>query len=215
MLFQTRQKILFIGDSITDAGRRNTTPPFGTGYVNMVRCALLARYPELLLSFVNQGISGNCVGDLAARWDTDVLAERPDWVSLMIGINDLWPAFGSPYQCRKALPPMDYKATLHQLVNVTRERIGAHVILLTPYVIEPNQQDPFRAGVDAFGAAVAEIGQTEEAHVVDTQAAFDAVLAHSDAGAWSADRVHLEEPSHMVIALAFLRCVGFDLGRRS
>ncbi len=83
MQFKPQQKIVFIGDSITDCGRRGAAEPFGSGYVSIAR-ALLARYPELGLQFVNKGIGGNTVRDLAARWEQDVVAERPDWLSVMM-----------------------------------------------------------------------------------------------------------------------------------
>src|SRR5689334_13593891 len=94
MLLTAHQKILLIGHSITDAGRRGPAAPYGEGYVAMVRNFLLARYPQLGLTFANRGVSGDTVRDLDARWERDVIAERPDWLSIGIGINDVWRAFG-------------------------------------------------------------------------------------------------------------------------
>ena len=91
LVFGPQQKIVLIGDSITDCGRRNEPfAPYGAGYVKFVRALLLARYPELGLEVVNRGIGGNTVRDLARRWDEDVIAEQPDWLSVKIGINDVW-----------------------------------------------------------------------------------------------------------------------------
>src|SRR4051812_30904703 len=99
MLLTAHQKILFAGDSITDAGRRSLAAPYGEGYVSMVRNFVLARYPELGLTFVNRGVAGDTVRDLDARWERDVIAERPDWLAVFIGINDVWRAFGdSPHE---------------------------------------------------------------------------------------------------------------------
>ena len=93
MIFERGQKIVFIGDSITDAGRRTDPVGNGSGYFNLVRSFVLARYPELELDIVNRGIGGDTVRHLQARWDADVIAEQPDWLSVKIGINDVWRTF--------------------------------------------------------------------------------------------------------------------------
>jgi len=78
---RANQKLLFIGDSITDCGRRNTAAPYGSGYVREVYLWLGALYPELNVTVVNQGISGNTSRDLVTRWESDVIAEQPDWLA--------------------------------------------------------------------------------------------------------------------------------------
>ena len=91
LLFRPNQKVVFIGDSITDCGRRGEpNAPYGAGYMAMVRNFLIARYPGLNLAFENRGISGNTIRDLKARWEEDVIAEQPGVLSVMIGINDVW-----------------------------------------------------------------------------------------------------------------------------
>ena len=66
----------------------------------MVKAFLDAQYPELAIRVVNKGNSGNTVRDLETRWQDDVLDLSPDWVSIMIGVNDYWHtvAFGSKYK---------------------------------------------------------------------------------------------------------------------
>src|SRR5712691_10847955 len=100
--FQDGQTVLFIGDSITYCDRRGAAAPFGTGYVKAAIDLITARYPERRLQFVNEGISGNTVQDLRGRWETDVVAHRPDWLSIKIGINDLHRALDETPQ---AVPP--------------------------------------------------------------------------------------------------------------
>jgi lysophospholipase L1-like esterase len=78
MIFEQGQRIVFIGDSITDCGRRDANPPYGNGYMSLVRAFVTARYPELDLSWENRGISGDTVRHLKARWDEDVIALNPD-----------------------------------------------------------------------------------------------------------------------------------------
>ncbi len=209
MLFTPNQKLLFIGDSITDCGRRGESGPYGSGYVSLVRSLLLARYPELHLSFENRGIGGNTVRDLAARWETDVLKERPDWLSVMIGINDVWRSFGgNPHE---AVPLSEYAETLRELLDQTREHLGARLILMEPYMIEPDLAHPTRAEMDRYGATVRVLAEERGAILVRTQAAFDEAPAHTTPQDWAADQIHPSLAGHAVIALAFLRAVGFEL----
>ena len=72
MLFGHGQKVVLIGNGITDCGRRQASAPYGNGYVHLARAFLQSRYPELGLEIANRGISGNTVRDLAARWEEDV-----------------------------------------------------------------------------------------------------------------------------------------------
>ena len=82
-------RLVFVGDSITDCGRRDSDPPLGCGYVRMAADLITARYPGHGVRVVNTGISGNTVKDLTPRWTEDVINHDPDWLSVMIGINDV------------------------------------------------------------------------------------------------------------------------------
>jgi lysophospholipase L1-like esterase len=207
MLFGAKQTILFIGDSITDAGRREVNVPYGLGYVNMVRDFLLARYPDLQLTVVNRGVGGDTTRDLLARWNADVLAAPPDWLALKIGINDVWRAFGD--HPADAVPLPEYITNLRHLLDQTLARRPVRLILLTPYMIEPDRAQPMRQAMDQYGAAVKALAGEYQAVLVDTQAAFDAALQHTTPDAWAADQIHPDGPGHALLALAFLRAVGF------
>jgi lysophospholipase L1-like esterase len=136
LVFGPQQKIVLIGDSITDCGRRSEPfAPYGAGYVNFVRALLLARYPELGLEVVNRGIGGNTVRDLAQRWEEDVIAEQPDWLSVKIGINDVWRTMTG--RQAEAVPLEEYRATYRALLERTRRETRARLILMEPYVIAP------------------------------------------------------------------------------
>ncbi|MGO4272601.1 GDSL-type esterase/lipase family protein, partial [Paenibacillus sp. TAF58] len=90
MRLEKGTKLVMIGDSITDAGRERpigegSFAGIGNGYVALVEALLHSFYPELGIRVVNMGISGNTVLDLKARWETDVLELKPDWLSIMVG----------------------------------------------------------------------------------------------------------------------------------
>ncbi len=208
MLFQPKQKILFVGDSITDCGRRAAAAPYGDGYMSLVRSLLIARCPQLDLRFVNRGISGDTTRELQSRWERDVLAEQPDWVSLMIGINDVWRAFGSnPHQ---AVPLPEYEQTLRDLLTSVR-RQGARLIVMTPYMIEPDLRVPMRRQMDLYCSAAERIAHEQDGLLVHSQRAFDDALRDTAPEDWAPDQIHPNNAGHAVLALAWLRAVGFEL----
>ena len=100
LLFQSGEKVLFIGDSITDCGRRGDHAPLGSGYVKKVTELITAKYPGRRIEYVNKGIGGDIVEGLEARWDVDVIAEQPDWLSVKIGINNASRQLGGGYSKR-------------------------------------------------------------------------------------------------------------------
>jgi lysophospholipase L1-like esterase len=211
MKIQDGQTLLFIGDSITDAGRAypvGLRAGLGEGYVAFVDSLLSAILPERRIRVLNTGISGNRVTDLEARWQRDVLDLRPDWLSVMIGINDVWRQFDS------ALDPGQvgidrYEAVYRALLGRTRPALKG-LALLTPYFIEANASDPMRKRMDEYGRVVKRLAAEFDAVFVDTQAAFDRYLAHRPSQSLCGDRVHPNKTGHMILAKAFLTGVGLE-----
>lgn len=213
MKIDANSKLIMIGDSITDAGRvrpvgEGLFEALGHGYVSFVAGLLGAVCPEKRIRAVNMGTSGNTIRDIKARWQEDVVALDPDWVSLMIGINDVWRQFDSPLQSELHVSLDEYEATLDELIGSTMPRLEGFV-LMTPYVIEPNRKDAMRETMDRYGEAVRRAAQKHGAVIVDTQAAFDEVLqnVHPMSLAW--DRVHPNVTGHMIITRAFLNAIEF------
>jgi len=212
MRIEAGSKLLFIGDSVTDCGRVHPVgeglgAALGNGYVSYVEAVLGAARPEAQLRIVNMGVSGNTVRDLKARWQRDVLELRPDWLSIMIGINDVWRQFDSPTRPEAAVPLDEYERTLMVLVRQALPSVKG-LVLMTPFFIEPNRTDAMRTRMDEYGAAVRRIAGETGALLVDTQAAYDVVLEHCYSANISWDRVHPNHVGHMVLARAFLNVVG-------
>jgi len=212
-----RSKLVMVGDSITDAGRARPVgegrgEAIGKGYVMMVEALLGAVYPEQWIRTVNQGISGNTVRDLKARWQTDVLDLAPDWVSVMIGANDVWRQFDSPRQTEKHVLIEEYETTLDELVLSTLPRVKG-VVLIAPFYLESNRADAMRATMDRYGAAVRRLADKHHTLFVDSQAAFDEVLKTYYPASLNWDRVHPDHIGSMVIARAFVNAIGFDWSR--
>lgn len=205
-------RLVMIGDSVTDCNRARpvgdgSADALGDGYVAEINALLLATLPELGIRITNMGVGGNTVRDLAARWETDVLALKPDWLSVMIGINDVWRQF-DPLRQAEGVPPAEFARTCDALLARTRPQLQG-LVLMTPYYIEPLKTDAMRRRMDEYGAIVRQLAVKHAAGCVDTQAAFDRVLAHHDSTVFSSDRVHPNRIGHMVLARAFLEAVGF------
>jgi lysophospholipase L1-like esterase len=214
MRIQQRSRLVMIGDSITDAGRvrpvgERAFAGLGTGYVSLVDSLLGAFYPGLDVRVTNMGVSGNTVRDLKARWQTDVLDLKPDWLSVMIGINDVWRQFDSPLQKEWHVLPEEYEATLRELATRTRPLLKG-LVLMTPYYMEPSRSDAMRAAMDRYGAIVRKIAEASEALFVDCQGAIDSVMASYYPATLGWDRVHPGQLGHMVLARSFLAAVGFE-----
>ena len=209
MIFEAGQRIVFIGDSITDKNRRDVAAPYGDGYVSLVRAFVMAAYPHLGLNWFNRGVSGDTVRDLKARWQTDVIALRPDWLSVKIGINDVWRGFLDRHD--EAVPLDEFESTLRALLREAVDRTGCRLILAEPYVIEPDRNEPQRALTDRYGLVVRSLAAEFDAVNIRTQDAFDRVLTATKPEAWSDDRIHADLPGHAVIAQAFLHTLGWHL----
>ena len=213
MKLQQNSKLVMIGDSITDGGRTRPVgeglfDALGHGYVSLVDALLGAVYPERGIRVVNMGCGGHTVLDLKERWQTDVLDLKPDWLSIMIGTNDIWRQFDSPRQTETHVLPDVYEKTLDELVSRTLPLVP-NIVLMTPFYLEPNLADPMRRRMDEYGAIVRDLSEKHGTLFVDTQAAFDTVLVEYYPATIAWDRVHPSLTGHMVLARAFLNTIDF------
>lgn len=137
MQIKANQTILFIGDSITDCGRRDANAPLGSGYVKMFSDMLITRHPRKNITVINKGIGGDTVPGLQSRWADDVIRNKPDWLSIKIGINDLHRTFQKE---APQVPPPLYEETYDDILQRTRAALPKCKLLLI---------DPFYISTDA------------------------------------------------------------------
>jgi lysophospholipase L1-like esterase len=213
MKIERGSTLLMIGDSITDCARARpigeaVSWDIGNGYVSLVNALLGAACPRDDIRIRNLGTSGNTVRDLADRWQADVMDLKPDWLSVMIGINDVWRQFDAPLQKEWHVGLDEYSATLDQLVSTARPHLKG-LVLMSPYFIEPNRDDPMRAMMDCYGQAVRRVAKRHDAIFVDCQAAFDDILTVVHPVALAGDRIHPTLTGHMILARAFLEALDF------
>ncbi|MEO2204130.1 SGNH/GDSL hydrolase family protein [Paenibacillus pabuli] len=213
MKLQKNDKLLFIGDSITDCGRVHPvgegSSGLGHGYVAQVYALLRAIYPELMLRIQNVGTSGNTIRDLKQRWDRDVIDLKPDWLTMMIGINDVWRQFDHPLSTESHVFLEEYESTLRELVASVRPQLKG-LVLMTPFYLEANPEDPMRATMDIYGEVVRRVANEFDAIFVDTQAAFVPFWDHFYTSVLTHDRVHPDATGHMILSKAFLDAIGFE-----
>lgn len=212
MLVADGSRFVMIGDSVTDCGRarpigRKQHNNLGEGYVKHLDAMLTSRYPERNIEILNLGIGGNKVTDLAARWQTDVLDLHPHWLSVMIGINEVWRYFDSP--CSEDQVDIEtYEQTYRSILDQVRPQLQG-LLLATPYFVEKNKQDPMRQKMESYAARVKQLAADYDAIFVDTQAAFDQFLEHKSSYYVARDRIHPNPTGHQIIADAFLRGIEF------
>jgi lysophospholipase L1-like esterase len=198
--------VLFIGDSITDCGRRDVAAPFGDGYVSLFIDLVMARYPERSYRFINQGIGGNTVLDLRARWQEDVIRHRPDWLSVKIGINDLHRYLAG----EKAFSPDRYRESYEYILEQAVQQTSARLILIDPFYLSiDGEGDPFRRQVldllPHYLEAVADLAVRYQARHVQTQAMFARQLQYRPPSTFCPEPVHPNRTGHLLIAVELLR----------
>ena len=156
MIFKHMDRIVFAGDSVTDM---ESAQPVGEGlfenvgksYVRIVENMLSAFYPEVYIRVTNSGISGNTSRDLLQRFDRDVVSLNPDWVSICIGINDVWRQFDSPAIPDEQVSPEEYRSNVEKMILSVKDNVKG-IFLMTPYYMEPNGEDWMRKRMDTYGA---------------------------------------------------------------
>ena len=92
---------------------------------------------------------------------------KPDWLSTLIGINDVWAQYDTHVQTEGYVSINEYAATLERLIRMTRPQLKG-MVLMTPFFIEPNRADPMRAMMDRYGAVVRRLAVQYQAILVDT-----------------------------------------------
>ena len=168
---------LMQGDSITDANRnRSTSKPdpyheLGKGYPAFTASALELKYPGEY-TYINKGISGNRIVDLFARDKIDLINLKPDILSILIGVNDVW----HEYSRQNGVEPEKFEMIYNVLLDEVQEALpDIKVILMGAFVLPglPYDYKAFRADVEERAAITKKIAEERGFPFVDLQALFD------------------------------------------
>ena len=126
-------KILFQGDSVTDAGRDRSDPhDMGNGYPRFASAMIQDSFPDTELEFVNLGIGGNRTEHLVERLETDFVEIQPDIVSIMIGVNDVWHHYSHGIETSDEQFEQNYRAVL----DAIKTRTSARILMIQPFLLE-------------------------------------------------------------------------------
>ncbi len=201
------EKVLFTGDSITDCGRRGEFAPYGQGYVSKAIQLVTAKYPERKIAYVNTGIGGHTVRELAPRWHEDVVAHQPDWLSVMIGINDVHRFLRSVPADR--IDVLEYEDTYRRMLVAAREQTKARLILVESFYLSTDPEHVSIKTLTEYLEVVRSLAEEFDALLVPVHQDFQKALAVRPSEEWSEDNVHPFPQGHMFIALSWLRTMGW------
>ncbi len=209
--------ILFIGDSITDADRdARAYKPFGFGYVHFVANILLAKYPEYNLNIINRGVSGNTIRDLKNRWQKDCIAHKPDILSILIGVNDVWWQFAGEAELPFAVFPDEYETTFKRLLDDTIQKCNSQIVICEPFMFCDDLSNPvfiqLRRYVETTRRLAAELVRRPcggcNAVLVPFQEAIGERIKEIPPQNWSDDMVHPHLWAHAWLAQQWLIATG-------
>ena len=203
MQIRSGQTILFIGDSITDCGRRGTDAPLGSGYVRLFADMLIIRHPNKAITVINKGIGGDVVTGLRDRWSDDVIRNKPDWLSVKIGINDLHRTLR---QSVDAVPPQLYQEAYEDVIKRTRHALPkCKLLLIDPfYISTDNAPTSFRGAVlkllPEYLRIIHDLSRRYGTLHVKTHALFQRLIGTCEPDTFCPEPVHPNLTGHMAIA---------------
>ena len=208
--------ILFQGDSITDAGRSrdpakatapNNQPGLGNGYAWLAAAELLVARPDDALKIFNRGISGHKVFQLAERWQADCLDLKPNLLSILIGVNDIWHSLD---------PKLGYKGTvevyerdLQALLERTRKALPkVKLVICEPFVLRCGAvNDRWFPEFDRYRAASKRVAKSQHTTFVPFQTMFGEAIKYAPPEHWAADGVHPSPAGASLMAYFWLKAV--------
>lgn len=212
-IIEKESTILFQGDSITDAGRErksegnaNNQNALGRGYVYSIASQLLADRAGDGLKIYNRGISGNKVFQLADRWDKDCLDLKPDVLSILIGVNDIWHSLNGNYEGTVDKYEKDYRALLRRTVKALPE---VKLVICEPFVLRCGAvNDKWFPEFDEYRATAKKMSKEFDSVFVPFQSMFDDAVKKARPSHWAGDGVHPSMAGAYLMGQEWLRVVG-------
>jgi lysophospholipase L1-like esterase len=205
MPFKPKERIVFIGDSITDKGRKKDALKLGNGYVRMLHDYLSVELPDHSLKIINEGVSGNRVIDLEKRWRMDVLDHQPQWISISIGINDVWRQLDSPDADQ--VYPERFEAVYRKLLEQTRELPNCRLILMQPTVIKEYVDSTGNSLLKPYVDIVNRLAEEYDAVLVRTHEAFISFIQCETGKDLTTDGVHMTTLGDTLMATAWIKAL--------
>lgn len=196
-------KIVFIGDSITEWGREGDPEDIGTGYVRLIHDYLITSYPEKIFTVLNRGIGGIRITDLADRWQKDVVEEEPAFVSISIGINDVWRQLDHPQ--KEQVYPEQFEEIYNDILTQIKEKTKAVIILMEPTIIGEDAETEGNQKLVAYSKIVRKLAEKYGAVLVPTRDAFIQYLQSGTGYKLTIDGVHTNSAGNMLMAKTWIQ----------
>jgi lysophospholipase L1-like esterase len=204
--------VLFQGDSITDGNRTRNTDwnhVMGHGFAYIIASRLWYEYPARGFHFLNRGISGNRITHLAERWQADTLDLAPDFVNILVGINDTEAAIKGDTTCT----PEQFEQVYGDLLRQTKAKLpDVKLILCEPFILPVGRVkenfETYRTEVSKRQEVVKKLAEEFGAVHVPFQSAFDQALSKAPAAYWIWDGIHPMPAGHELMARFWLERVG-------
>jgi len=206
------KRILFQGDSITDALRSRENEQYaGHGYATMAKGMIGLDYP-MQYECINRGISGNRIVDVYARIKADIINLKPDYMSILIGINDVWHEYGS----QNGVDAEKFEKIYGMLIEEVKEALpDIKIMILEPFVLKAsatasnaNYDDLypiFRSETEKRAAASRRIAEKYGLTFVELMHLFDERYDPEHPGYWLHDGVHPTAAGHTLIAREWVK----------
>ena len=182
-------RILFQGDSITDAGRdKRNFHDMGNGYPKYAAKLIAEAHPEMDIEFINLGIGGHRTDQLFDRMSKDLIDLKPDIVSILIGINDIWHRYGGErIMTTDAQIETNYRAILERI----RRETDAKIIMMVPYILDCEDKVQTRADLPPLQAIVRKLAAEYADVLIPLDEQFDeAMKTQPEPHYYSNDAVH-------------------------
>ncbi len=200
-------RILFQGDSITDAGRSRTEDwVLGRGYPLLVESSLGLDEPNQH-EFLNRGISGNRIVDVYARIKCDIINLKPDVMSILIGVNDVWHELGdSP----NGVDADKFFKIYSMLIEEVKEALpDIKIMILEPFVLEAcsttEHWEFFSSEVAKRASMAKRVAEKYNLPFIPLQEGFNALASKAPNSYWLGDGVHPTPKGHEFIKNQWLK----------
>lgn len=186
-------RVMFTGDSVTDCGRAR---PIGDGpgaigdsYVANIFCRTWADYPKNRIRILNSAISGNTTRDVVKRFDTDILAYKPDYLFIMIGVNDAWRRIECNLFDEVITTNEEVDDNIRYMADKCLEN-GIKPVFISPLYFETIHEVKFRKEVDDIQDIIKKVCIEKNIGYIDVQKKVDEYLLLANSYRLSGDRVH-------------------------
>jgi lysophospholipase L1-like esterase len=193
---QKKTRIIFFGDSITQAGVSKG------GYIDRIQTDLNNKGLQNNYDLIGAGIGGNKVYDLYLRMEDDVMSKNPEIVVIYVGINDVWhkTSHGTGTD-------MDKYEKFYVAIIKKLQAKNIKVAVCTPTVIgeKKNNENPQDKDLDAYSEVIRRLATNHHCTLIDLRKAFISYeqtnnMDNKESGLLTTDRVHLTAAGNQLVA---------------